>query len=90
MPYQMDSKNCCHGRYTSIGFERNVFNRTMNTFDNRWFIASLKKFIALFGERLVTFIMMQHSKFPSITKQNMVLQDAFSSVDAAKQFYKVI
>ena len=57
---------------------------------------SLEKFIALFGKRLVTFILVKQSKFPSITKNKqqrqygMVLQDALSTVDVAKQFYKVV
>ena len=49
--------------------------------------------MALFGMRLVTFILVQQSKFPSITKKqqpNMGLQDALSAVDADKQLYKII
>ena len=30
----------------------------------------LEKFISLFGKRLVTFILVQHRKFPSIKKTN--------------------
>ena len=71
------------GRYSFRGFGRNLFNRMMNTFGSRWFITS-------FGIRLVTFISVQQSKFPSITKKYMVLQGALSVVNAAKQFYKII
>ena len=39
MYHQMDSKNCFHGRYSFRGFGRNIFNRMMNRFESRWFIA---------------------------------------------------
>ena len=66
----------------------------MNRFESRWFIAIMEKFISLIEKRLVTFILMQQSKFPSITKKqpknNMVLQDALSAVDATKKLCKII
>ena len=71
MSHQMDSKNCCHGRYSFRGFERNIFNRKMNRFENSWLLQSLEKFIAMFGKGLVTFILVQPSKFPSITKKTI-------------------
>ena len=39
MFHQMNSKNYCHGRYSFRGFGRNLFNRMMNRFESRWFIA---------------------------------------------------
>ena len=66
MSLQMDSKNCCQGRYSFQGSERNLFNRMMNIFESRWFIVIIGKVYALFGKRLVTFILVQQSKFPSI------------------------
>ena len=55
-------------------------------------LQSLEKYITLFGKRLVTFISVQQSKFPSITKKkhNILFQDAPFAVDAAKQSYKII
>ena len=56
MSHKMDSKNCCHGRYSSKGFGKNLFNRMMNRFERDGLLQSLEKFIALFGKRLVTLI----------------------------------
>ena len=39
MSHQMDSKNGCNGRYSFRVFGRNLFNRMMNRFESRWFIA---------------------------------------------------
>ena len=39
MSHQMDSKNCHHGKYYFRGFGENLFNRMMNRFKSRWFIA---------------------------------------------------
>ena len=46
----------------------NLFNRMMNNLEADGLIQSLKKFITLFGKRLVIFVLVQQSKFPSITK----------------------
>ena len=89
MSHQIDSKNGCHGRYSFRGFGRNLFNRMMKTFGSRWFIAIIEEVYRL-GMILVTFILVQQSKFPSIMKKTtkMVLRAALSAVDAAKQFDK--
>ena len=43
MFHKMDSKNCCHERYSFRGFRRNIFNRMMNRFESRWFIAIIEE-----------------------------------------------
>ena len=67
MSHQMDSKNRYHGRYSFRGFGRNLFNRMMNRFESRWFVAIVGKVYHLGRKRLVTFILVRKSKFPSIT-----------------------
>ena len=39
MSHQMDTENCCHGRYSFGGFGRNLFNRMVNRFESRWLFA---------------------------------------------------
>ena len=94
MSHQMDSKNGCHGIYFFRVFGRNLFNRMMNRFESRWFIAIIGEVYHLvWNETNHLFILVQQSKFHFITKKkqpknNMILQDALSAVDAAKQFLK--
>ena len=93
MSHQMDSENCYHGKYSSRGLQRKLFNGMMNKF--KWFVTIIGDVYALFRKTLVTLILVQQSNFPDIaktatTKTDMVLQDALSAIDAAKQVYKII
>ena len=93
MSHQMDSKNCGHGRYSFKHCGRNLLNRMMNRFESRWFIAIIGEVHHLvWKKRPITFVLVQQSKFPSITKKSqqnkMVSPDALCAVKAANQFYK--
>ena len=70
MSHQMNFKNCCHGQYSYRGFGKNLFNKMMNKFRNSWFIAVIGEEYALFGKKVVTFILVQQSKFPYYCKKN--------------------
>ena len=39
MSHQMDCKNGCHGKYSFRVFGMYLFNKVMNIFGSRWFIA---------------------------------------------------
>ena len=69
----------------------------MNKFESRWSIAIIGEVYYLVWKERCTFILVQQSKYSLYYKKqqqqkknNMVLQDALSAVDAAKQFYKII
>ena len=64
----------------------------MNRFESRWFIAISGEVYHLVRNRLVTLVLVQQSKFPSITKlkKEVILPDALSAIDAAKQLKKKI
>ena len=56
----------------------------MNGFESRWFIAIIGEVYRLVWNGLITFILVQQRKFPSITKKSsMVLQDLLSAVNTA-------
>ena len=70
MSHQIDSKNCCHGRYSFRGFGRIQFNGMMNKFESRWLIAIIGEVHAWFGKRIVTIVLVQHAKLSSYCKNN--------------------
>ena len=64
----------------------------MNRFESRWFIAIIGDVYHFVWKEVIILILLQWSKFTLLQKNpnNIVLQDALSAVDVAKQFYKII
>ena len=87
MSHQMDSKNGCMEDIPFRVFGRNLFNTMMNRFESRWFIAIIGEVYRLaWSETSHLYLRAAEHIF----LYYMVLQNALSAVDAAKQFYKVI
>ena len=92
MSHQMDSKNGCHGRYSFRGCGRHLFNRMMNSFGSRWFIAIIGEVYRLAWNETSPLHLSAAQQISLYCKQTkniyIVFQDALSAIDAAKLFTK--
>ena len=92
MYHQMDSKNCCHGQYSFRGFGRNLFDRMMNRFESRWFIAIIEEVYSLVWNKTSHLYLSAAEQISFYYKKqqqnNMDLQDALSAVMLLNNFIK--
>ena len=68
MPHQIESKNCCHRSCSFRGSGNNIFNRMMNKFERRWFIAIIEEVYCLVWKET------SHLYFSAAEQISLILQ----------------